>query len=68
MFFKEVNADCLFVVLGEVSFAVSLNHARLADGPVADDDHLEKVVEELVKPYRLRHESFLITFGSCKTV
>ena len=54
--FKKVHSDRLLVVASEDAFAEALDHARLADGPVADDDHLEKVEEELVKPYRLRHD------------
>ena len=54
MFFEEVDADGLLVVLGEVSFAVALDHARLADRPVADDDDLEQGDQVCKVPFRLR--------------
>ena len=39
--FQEVYSDGFLVVLSEVSFAITLDHARFADGSVADDDDLE---------------------------
>ncbi len=41
VFFKEVHSNGLFVACSEVSFAVTLNHTRLANGPIANNHNLE---------------------------
>ena len=42
MFFKEIHSDRLFVVPGEDSLAVSLNHGGFSHGTVAHNDNLKK--------------------------
>lgn len=39
---KEVYANCFFVVPGESSLAVPLDHARFPDAAIAHDYHLKK--------------------------
>lgn len=40
--FKEIHADRLLVVFGKNALAVALNHARLSDRAIANDNHLKR--------------------------
>ena len=42
VFFKEVNPNCLLVVLSEVSFAISLYHARFTNSSVPHNYNLKE--------------------------
>lgn len=38
---QEIHANCLFIILREDPFTVSLNHTGFSDGSIADNNHFD---------------------------
>lgn len=58
LFLKEVHTDGFLVVLGEYTPAIPLDHARLPDCTISNDDYLEnskmRIKSTVQKPHHIK--------------